>query len=182
MNFVVVADPDGPHESYLARGLLRAHGIPALVAADEAVMPSTVTGRVSGTAVLVPPAHAEEARVLLPATAVLEDPFSVEVSSSPSSAGSEPASDGDRDAPASLPGRRAAAPGRGGAPAGPDPSIPIAAMRARRPPWAVAAVVLVLLGVGALLLGATDLLGAGHLPGSSGPDSSPLPIGTPRSR
>ena len=74
MSFEVVADLETPHEALLARGLLRAHGIPAETTADRHVFPGTVTGRVSGTGVVVPAADAEEARLLLGTTESGPDP------------------------------------------------------------------------------------------------------------
>ena len=76
MSFVIVADLKTPHEALLARGMLRAHGIPAETTADSHVLPGTVTGRVSGTGVVVPAADAEDARLLLGETASAPDPVS----------------------------------------------------------------------------------------------------------
>ena len=145
MDLVVVADLESPHEAQLARGLLRAHGIPAHTNLDGEALPSTVTGRVSGTAVVVPAEFSAEARALLP------DPTP------------GPAPGGiPGPAPGGSPGR-AAGPAPGPAPRGaPEPKLapPLAASRASRPRWAIVAVLLLVALVVWLLLEAGGLLSA----------------------
>ena len=138
MSFVVVADLETPHEALLARGMLRAHGIPAETTADSHVLPGTVTGRVSGTGVVVPAADAEDARVLLGATGPGQDPVSP---------GPEPPADHASPGPG-APDPVSAGPGSSGAASsgaassgfvghGPPPLV----ANASRPRWAMVAIV-----------------------------------------
>lgn len=168
MDQVIVADLETPEEAQLARGLLRAHGIPAETTLHGEILPSTFTGRVSGTMVAVPAAFAEEARALLP------DP-----SPSPTTAAE------GRDVPLETRVDREAL---GGAQAGvaegwtpprgpqaapgteaqvPVSSAPsIAASGAARPRWALVLVVLLLAFVGWLVAEALGLLGAATIGGT----------------
>ncbi len=130
MSFVVVADLETPHEALLARGMLLAHGIPAETTADSHVLPSTVSGRVSGTGVVVPAADAEEARALLGTTAPDPDP-------------ARPAPGQTSGPPAHRPASHGAG-GPGPASHGPPPLV----ANAPRPRWAVVAIV----GLSALLV------------------------------
>ena len=143
MSFVVVADLETPHEALLARGMLRAHGIPAETTADRHVFPGTVTGRVSGTGLVVPAADAEDARALLGATGPgpapdrpgPEPPADHAV---PGPGGPEPVSAGPGSpgtAPSAPAGSGPAGPGSAGH--GPPPLVANAA----RPRWAVIAIV-----------------------------------------
>lgn len=141
MSLVVVADLDSAHEAQLVRGMLRAHGIPAETTADDGVVPSVVTGTVTGTAVIVSATDAEDARALL---------------ADPAPAPDEPTDLWSQPGPAapSPPGAGPAAPSssRSGRPTPPPSSAPqdlahdrpVAATRARRPRWVVVVVVLLL--------------------------------------
>jgi hypothetical protein len=152
MSLVVVADLETPHEALLVRGMLRAHGIPAELAADGHPLPATITGRPSGTAVVVPADDAEDARALLAETGALPG-----------------GTEADAEAPVASPGppaaRRAPADAVGAArpPGGPSPppSVPLAATRARRPAWVVAAMVALAVLIVWLLLQASGLAAAG---------------------
>jgi hypothetical protein len=150
MSFVVVADLETPHEALLVRGLLRAHGIPAETTADSHVYPGTVTGRVSGTGVVVPAADAEDARALLAETGAL--PGRPEADEAADPAGPPAVRPVRTDDPgAALPGGSRAQP----------PVVPVAASRARRPPWVVAAMVVLVGVIMWLLLQATALVASG---------------------
>jgi hypothetical protein len=145
MSLVVVADLETPHEALLVRGMLRAHGIPAELAADGHPLPATITGRPSGTAVVVHADDVEDARALLAETGALPG-----------------GSAGDAEGPAASPGppaarrvpadaARAAPPGGPSAP----PSVPLAATRARRPAWVAATMVALVVVIVWLLVQAT---------------------------
>jgi hypothetical protein len=138
MSFVVVADLETPHEALLVRGLLRAHGIPAETTADSHVFPGTVTGRVSGTGVVVPAADAEDARALLDATGPGPDPGSAGPGPPPGHASPGPAHPEPVSAGPESPGGASSGPaGSGSASHGPPPLVANAA----RPRWAVIAIV-----------------------------------------
>ena len=137
MSFVAVADLETPHEAQLARGMLRAHGIPAETTDDHRILPTTISGRVSGTAVVVPPAYAEEARALLPDAA------------QPGRGPAAPPFGGD--AAAQLPGVAASM-------GTPSSERPLAARRAQPPRWATVLALALLALVVWLLLEVTGAL------------------------
>lgn len=160
MNHVVVADLETPHEALLVRGMLRAHGIPAEVAADGHPLPSTFTGRPAGTAVVVNAEDAEDARALLAEVGAspVEGDDAGATPSKPPTGDHAPAPRTDRGPsprqPAPDEPRTSVTPS---APAQIPTDAPLAATRARRSPWALAAVVALVVLIGWLLLEATNL-------------------------
>jgi hypothetical protein len=151
MSLVVVADLETPHEALLVRGMLRAHGIPAETTADSHPLPGTITGRLgdraSSSTPTTPrmPARCSPRRARCPAVR----PEADEAADPAGPPAVRPVRTDDPGA--ALPGGSRAQP----------PVVPVAASRARRPPWVVAAMVVLVGVIMWLLLQATALVASG---------------------